>query len=94
MKIKWLIALTVCLCFAFFAFGCADNSTDGGDVSDTHESESVSDTVVDNNGEDESASDTDDGKEEDSKDGGIEGSGVVDDRPVADLGELPHVPLS
>ena len=94
MKIKSIVVLMLCLCLAIFAFGCADNSTDGGEVSDSQNVESVSDTVVDNNGEDESASDTDDGKEEDSKDGGIEGSGVVDDRPVADLGELPHVPLS
>ena len=92
MKIKSIVVLMLCLCLAIFAFGCADNSTDGGEVSDSQNVESVSDTDADTN---DSTNDTDgDNNEEGNENNGIEGSGNVDDRPVADLGELPPVSLN
>ena len=96
MKIKSIVVLMLCLCLAIFAFGCADNSTDGGEVSDSQNVESVSDTDADtNDNTNDSTNDTDgDNNEEDNENNGIEGSGNVDDRPVADLGELPPVSLN
>lgn len=92
MKIKSIVVLMLCLCLAIFAFGCADNSTDGGEVSDSQNVESVSDTDADTN---DNTNDTDgDNNEEDNENNGIGGSGNVDDRPVADLGELPPVSLN